>query len=57
MSKSFVSFFFFLELLSCFVFYQFIVSNTFYSKAKLSSVNSFGLKNNKQVLSVLFFQY
>jgi len=56
-TKSFLSFFFILEILSCFVFYQFITSKIFFYKVKNSTTSNFSALKNKQILSVLFFQY
>ena len=50
-------FFFLIEILSCFVFYQFITSTVFYKKVKESTTSSINNFHSKQLLSVLFFQY
>ena len=44
-------------MLSCFVFYQFVVSNNFHTKIKHSSSSYILGFKNKQVLSLLFYQY
>ena len=57
LTKSLVAFFFVLELISCFIFYQFVVSKSFFKQTKVSTTSTFARIQNKQILSILFFQY